>query len=95
MAAVRILHLHSSFNVGSQESRTVRLMNHFGDQAEHTVLSAVDDAFGAEGALDRRVKVNFPKDVAPCTQLQLAGDGRRYGAHFVYAQHEPAAADPS
>ncbi|WP_445783665.1 glycosyltransferase family 4 protein [Sphingorhabdus sp.] len=65
MAAVRILHLHSSFNVGSQESRTVRLMNHFGDQAEHTVLSAVDDAFGAEGALDRRVKVNFPKDVAP------------------------------
>ena len=48
MAAVRILHLHSSFNVGSQESRTVRLMNHFGDQAEHTVLSAGDDAFGQQ-----------------------------------------------
>ena len=65
MAAVRILHLHSSFNVGSQESCTIRLMNHFGDQAEHTVLSAVDDTFGAAGALDRRVKVNFPKDAAP------------------------------
>ena len=54
MAAVRILHLHSSFNLGDQESRTVRLMNHFGDQAEHTVLSAVDDAFGAADAIDRR-----------------------------------------
>ena len=65
MAAVRILHLHSSFNLGGQESRTVRLMNHFGDQAEHTVLSAVDDAFGAADAIDRRVKVQFPKDAAP------------------------------
>ena len=64
MAAVRILHLHSSFNLGGQESRTVRLMNHFGDQAEHTVLSAVDDAFGAAEAIDRRVKVQFPKDAA-------------------------------
>ena len=65
MAAVRILHLHSSFNLGGQESRTVRLMNHFGGQAEHTVLSAVDDAFGAADAIDRRVKVQFPKDTAP------------------------------
>lgn len=65
MAAVRILHLHSSFNLGGQESRTVRLMNHFGDQAEHSVLSAVDDAFGAAEAIDRRVKVAFPKDAAP------------------------------
>jgi glycosyltransferase involved in cell wall biosynthesis len=65
MAAVRILHLHSSFNLGGQESRTVRLMNHFGDQAEHTVLSAVDDAFGAAEAIDRRVKIQFPKDAAP------------------------------
>jgi len=65
MAAVRILHLHSSFNLGGQESRTVRLMNHFGDQAEHTVLSAVDDAFGAADAIDHRVKVQFPKDAVP------------------------------
>lgn len=69
MAAVRILHLHSSFNFGGQESRTVRLMNHFGDQAEHTLLSAVSDAFGAADAIDRRVKVNFPKEAA----LSLAG----------------------
>jgi L-malate glycosyltransferase len=65
MAAVRILHLHSSFNLGGQESRTVRLMNHFGDQAEHSVLSAVPDAFGAADAIDKRIKVSFPKDAAP------------------------------
>ncbi|MBL0925409.1 MAG: glycosyltransferase family 4 protein, partial [Sphingomonadaceae bacterium] len=65
MAAVRILHLHSSFNPGGQETRTVRLMNHFGTQAEHTVLSAVPDAFGAADLIDKRVKVSFPRDAAP------------------------------
>ena len=75
MAAVRILHLHSSFNLGGQESRTVRLMNHFGAQAEHTVLSAVSDAFGAVDAIDRRVKVSFPKDAAP-SLAGMPGMGR-------------------
>jgi glycosyltransferase involved in cell wall biosynthesis len=65
MAAVRILHLHSSFDLGDPQARAVRLMNHFGDQAEHTVLSAIPDAFGASHDLDRRVKVSFPKDAAP------------------------------
>ena len=65
MAAVRILHLHSSFNLGGQESRTVRLINHFGDQAEHTILSAVPDAFGAADAIDKRIKFTLPKDAAP------------------------------
>lgn len=65
MAAVRILHLHSSFDLGGQESRTVRLINHFGDQAEHTILSAVPDAYGAADTIDKRVKVVFPRDNAP------------------------------
>jgi L-malate glycosyltransferase len=75
MAAVRILHLHSSFNLGGQESRTVRLMNHFGDQAEHTVLSAVSDAFGAADGIDRRIKVSFPKDAGP-SLAGIPGMGR-------------------
>lgn len=75
MAAVRILHLHSSFNPGGQETRTVRLMNHFGDQAEHTVLSAVSDAFGAADLIDRKVKVSFPKDSAP-SLAGMPGMGR-------------------
>ena len=62
MAAVRILHLHSNFDLGDQQMRTARLMNHFGGQAEHMIVSAVSDAFGAADAIDRRVKVKFPKD---------------------------------
>lgn len=65
MAAVRILHLHSSFDPGGQASRTVRLMNHFGNQAQHTVLSSVPNAFGAADAIDRKVTVTFPKDAVP------------------------------
>jgi glycosyltransferase involved in cell wall biosynthesis len=75
MAAVRILHLHSSFNPGGQETRTVRLMNHFGNQAEHTVLSAVPDAFGAADLIDKRIKVSFPKDAAP-SLAGMPGMGR-------------------
>ena len=87
MAAVRILHLHSSFNLGSQESRTVRLMNHFGDQAEHTVLSAVDDAFGAAEAIDRRVKVAFPKDAAPSLKGMPAIGRYRQLAQYMKKFH--------
>ena len=87
MAAVRILHLHSSFNLGGQESRTVRLMNHFGDQAEHTVLSAVDDAFGAADAIDRRVKVQFPKDTAPSLKGMPAIGRYRQLAQYMKKFH--------
>ncbi|MEP7348595.1 MAG: glycosyltransferase family 4 protein [Sphingorhabdus sp.] len=65
MAAVRILHLHSSFDLGGKEARAAQLMNHFGDQAEHVVLSAVPDALGAREAIDRRVKVAYPGSDAP------------------------------
>jgi glycosyltransferase involved in cell wall biosynthesis len=87
MAAVRILHLHSSFNLGGQESRTVRLMNHFGDQAEHTVLSAVDDAFGAAEGIDRRVKVTFPKDAAPSLKGRPAIGRYRQLAQYMKKFH--------
>ncbi len=87
MAAVRILHLHSSFNLGGQQSRTVRLMNHFGDQAEHTVLTAVDDAFGAAEAIDRRVKVNFPKDAAPSLKGMPAIGRYRQLAQYMKKFH--------
>lgn len=87
MAAVRILHLHSSFNPGGQEIRTVRLMNHFAEQAEHTVLSAVPEAFGAAEMIDKRVKVAFPKDAAPSLS-GMPGMGRyRKLASFMKKFH--------
>lgn len=69
MARARILHLHSSFDLGGKEMRAVKLMNHFGDMAEHVVLSAVPDALGARDAIDNRIKVEFPGDAT----LSLAG----------------------
>lgn len=62
---VRILHLHSTFSLGGKEARAVRLMNAFGDAAEHVVLSAVPDALGARDAIDPGIAVAFPGDAAP------------------------------
>jgi L-malate glycosyltransferase len=58
---VRILHAHSTFSLGGKEARAVRLMNAFGDAAEHVVLSATDQ-FGAREAIEPSVKVAFPAD---------------------------------
>ena len=44
MAPVRILHCHSTFSLGGKEARAVRLMNAFGDAAEHAILSAMPGA---------------------------------------------------
>lgn len=65
MARARILHLHGNFDLGGKEARTVKLMNHFGDMAEHVVLSAQADALSAREAIDSRVKAQFPGGDAP------------------------------
>ncbi|MEP2102968.1 MAG: glycosyltransferase family 4 protein [Parasphingorhabdus sp.] len=62
MKSSKILHLHSTFNLGGKEARAVRLMNHFGAQAEHTILSAEPDSLSARDAIDAKIKVHFPKD---------------------------------
>jgi L-malate glycosyltransferase len=62
---IRILHMHSAFDLGGKEARAVKLMNHFGDEAEHVILSAVPDALGARDAIDPAIKVAFPGDAAP------------------------------
>jgi L-malate glycosyltransferase len=61
----RILHCHSTFSLGGKEARATRLMNLFGDQASHVILSAVPDALGARDAIDPSIKVEFPGDAAP------------------------------
>ena len=53
MAPVRILHCHSTFSLGGKEARAVRLMNVFGDAAEHVVLSAMPGRLSAREAIDR------------------------------------------
>ncbi len=62
---MRILHCHSTFSLGGKEARAVRLMNVFGDAAQHVILSAVPDALGARDAIDPGIDVAFPGDAAP------------------------------
>lgn len=62
---LRILHCHSTFMLGGKEARAVRLMNAFGADAEHVVLSAVPDALAARDAIDPGIQVDFPGAAAP------------------------------
>lgn len=74
MTRPRILHCHSTFMLGGKEARAVRLMNAFGDRAEHTILSAVPDALAAREAINPGVAVSFPGEPA----LQGKPGIRRY-----------------
>ncbi len=55
----------------------MRLMNAFGDAAQHTVLSAMPDQMGARDAIEPEVTVHFPTD-APSLQGK-PGPGRYRG----------------
>ncbi len=57
----RILHLHSSFDAGGKEVRNVRLIEAFGQKAEHAIVSGDPDRRGAASLLSGKVKVTWPK----------------------------------
>ena len=65
MPPIRILHCHSTFSLGGKEARAVRLMNAFGDAAEHAVVSAMPDRLAARDAIAKGIKVSFPADAPP------------------------------
>jgi L-malate glycosyltransferase len=88
---VRILHCHSTFSLGGKEARCVRLMNAFGDAAEHVVLSAMPDRLGARDAIYRSVRVEFPADApslagkpGPVRYAKLARYMRRFDLVLTY-----------
>lgn len=64
---VRILHAHSTFALGGKEARAVRLMNAFGDAAEHVILSAVPDGLSARAAIAPGIRAEFPADAPSLT----------------------------
>lgn len=64
-APLRILHLHSGFNLGGKETRAVRLMNLWAGRARHSIISADPEALGAAGAIAPDVRCDFPHDVLP------------------------------
>ncbi|MFO6445535.1 glycosyltransferase [Erythrobacter sp. NE805] len=55
----RILHCHSTFSAGGKEVRAVRMMNAWGPRAEHGIVSAEPQAFGAAALIDRAVTTRF------------------------------------
>ena len=83
MRAARILHLHSSFDLGGKEARATKLMNHFGAKAEHVILSAAPGALGARDAIDANIKVEFPGNAAPSLAgLPSMGRYRKLGQYM-------------
>lgn len=81
----RVLHCHSTFSLGGKEARAVRLMNVFGDAAQHVILSAVPEALGARDAIEPHVRVEFPGDAAP--PLHGKPGPARYRQLAAYMRH--------
>lgn len=71
--ALRVLHLHSTFNTGGKEMRAVQLINAFGRSVEHSIVSAEPGALSAASAINSRVSVSFPGDFPPLAGRPLPG----------------------
>ena len=89
--AVRILHCHSTFALGGKEARAVRLINAFGDSAEHAIVSAEPGQLSAREAIDKGIALSFPSDAPPLTGLpglprlfRLARFMRRFDLVLTY-----------
>ncbi len=61
-ARLRLLHLHSTFSTGGKELRAAKLMNAFGPDVDHVVVSGVAGELGAASAVDPAVAVSYPAD---------------------------------
>ena len=60
-AAPRILHLHSTFDAGGKEVRCARLINAFGREFRHAIVSGNLDRRSAAALLDPKLQVSWPK----------------------------------
>lgn len=75
----RILHLHSTFDLGGKEARDVGLMNAWGARAEHVVVSAVPAAMGAAALIEPGVAWSVgdaPPLAGPPSPARLRALGR-------------------
>lgn len=66
-ARPRVLHCHSTFSAGGKEVRCARLMNAFGPELDHTVVSGQPEAMGALALISSSVTATFPVDFPPLT----------------------------
>ena len=68
-ADARILHLHSTFAAGGKERRAVQLMNAFGPQVAHAIVSGMPGETGAAREIARGIRVDWPDDFPSLTGL--------------------------
>lgn len=69
----KVLHLHSTFAAGGKEVRAVGLMNAFGDELEHTIVSGQPNHLAARELIAPGVTAHFPKDFPSLTGKPTPG----------------------
>ena len=57
----KILHLHSTFDAGGKELRCVRLINAWGKEADHAIVSGDLDKRNAAHMIGKAPKISWPK----------------------------------
>ncbi len=57
----KILHLHSTFDAGGKELRNVRLINEWGKDVDHAIVSGDLERRGAAQMLGKKARVSWPK----------------------------------
>lgn len=62
---LRVLHLHSSFSAGGKELRSARLINAFGPDVSHSIVSAEPGAYGASKAIEGSAVADYPQAFPP------------------------------
>lgn len=62
MARPRILHVFDQFDRGDAQMRTARLINHFGDRAEHVIVCAEKNVLALRDRIAGGLSVEFPVD---------------------------------
>jgi glycosyltransferase involved in cell wall biosynthesis len=95
----RLLHLHSTFNLGGKEARAVALMNRWGDAFEHDIVSAVPAETAAatliDGDVPARLRSDFPPLAGPGSLARLRAIARamREGAYDLALTYNWGAMD--
>ncbi len=57
----KILHLHSTFDAGGKELRNVRLINAWGREVDHAIVSGDIDKRGAAHLIGNKPRISWPK----------------------------------
>ncbi len=95
----RLLHLHSTFKLGGKEARAVTLMNAFGPDWQHDIVSAEPGETGAMQGVDSHVGARLLTDFPPLagrfslTRLRAIGRAIAAGGYDLVLSYNWGAMD--